>query len=73
LYQYDDIVLGVDNSKKRTRKKEEELVSNNYVIVNKGDTLYSIAKNNSTTVERIKALNSLTDNNLNIGQKIYLD
>lgn len=73
LYQYDDIVLGVDNSKKRTRKKEEELVSNNYVIVNKGDTLYSIAKNNSTTVERIMALNSLTDNNLNIGQKIYLD
>lgn len=73
LYQYDDIVLGVDYSKKRTRKKEEELVSNNYVIVNKGDTLYSIAKNNSTTVERIKALNSLTDNNLNIGQKIYLD
>ncbi|MGB5384954.1 MAG: LysM peptidoglycan-binding domain-containing protein [Lutimonas sp.] len=42
-------------------------------MVNKGDTLYSIAKNNSTTVERIKALNSLTDNNLNIGQKIYLD
>ncbi len=73
LYQYDDVVLGVDNSKKRNNKKDEEVVSNNYVIVNKGDTLYSIAKNNSTTVERIKALNSLTSNNLNIGQKIYID
>ncbi|MFD1315556.1 glucosaminidase domain-containing protein [Namhaeicola litoreus] len=73
LYEYDDLVLGVDNDKKRKRKSEEEVVSNNYIIVNKGDTLYSIAKNNSTTVERIKALNSLTTNNLNIGQKIYLD
>jgi len=73
LYQYDDVVLGVDNVKKRNRKKQEEVVSNNYVIVNKGDTLYSIAKNNSTTVERIKVLNSLTSNDLNIGQKIYLD
>jgi flagellum-specific peptidoglycan hydrolase FlgJ len=73
LYQYDDVVLGVDNSKKRNIRKEEEVVSNNYVIVNKGDTLYSIAKNNSTTVERIKTLNSLTSNNLNIGQKIYID
>jgi flagellum-specific peptidoglycan hydrolase FlgJ len=73
LYAYDDIVLGVNNQTKRSRKKEETVVSSNYIIVNKGDTLYSIAKSNSTTVERIKALNSLTDNNLNIGQKIYLD
>lgn len=36
--------------------------------VKKGDDLYSIAKNYSTTVDEIKSLNNLDSNNLTIGQ-----
>lgn len=45
----------------------------NYYIVKKGDTLYSIAKTYNTTVDNIKKLNNLTSNTLSIGQKIRLN
>ena len=45
----------------------------NYYIVKKGDTLYSIAKTYNTTVDNIKKLNNLTSNTLSIGQKIKLN
>ena len=38
----------------------------------KGDTLYSIASKNNTTVTKIKELNDLTSNNLSVGQKLIL-
>ncbi len=40
--------------------------------VKKGDTLWSIARNNNTTVEAIKELNNLTGNMLSVGQTILL-
>ncbi|WP_204345922.1 LysM peptidoglycan-binding domain-containing protein [Psychroserpens algicola] len=40
--------------------------------VSKGDTLYSIAKRNNTTVEAIKALNGLQSNLILPGQKLQL-
>ena len=43
-----------------------------YYIVKKGDTLWSIAKNNGTTVEKIKDINNLKSNLLSIGQKLLL-
>ena len=36
--------------------------------VQKGDSLYSIAKKYNTTVDRLKQLNNLTSNLLSIGQ-----
>lgn len=41
-------------------------------IVKKGDTLYSIAKNNGTDVNTLKALNNLDNNIVFIGQTIKL-
>ena len=41
-------------------------------IVKKGDSLYKIAKNYNTTVEELKQLNNLTNNNLSIGQILKL-
>ena len=45
----------------------------NYYVVKKEDTLYSIAKTYNTTVDNIKKLNNLTSNALSIGQKIRLN
>nr|WP_262501162.1 LysM peptidoglycan-binding domain-containing protein [Psychroserpens sp. Hel_I_66] len=41
-------------------------------MVSKGDTLYNIAKRNSTTVEAIKTLNGLVSNLIKVGQTLQL-
>ncbi|TBN19034.1 LysM peptidoglycan-binding domain-containing protein [Hyunsoonleella pacifica] len=41
-------------------------------IVEKGNTLYSIAKKNNTTVKELKQLNNLKSNTIIIGQKLRL-
>ena len=41
-------------------------------IVQKGDSLWSIAKNNNTTIEDIIELNNLKSNTLSIGQELYI-
>ncbi len=43
-----------------------------YYIVKKGDSLWSIASKNGTTVDNIKRLNNLTNNTLQIGQILKL-
>lgn len=43
------------------------------VTVNKGDSLYKIAKQNHMTVDAIKKLNGLTNDNLKIGQKLKVE
>ncbi|MDD4407269.1 MAG: LysM peptidoglycan-binding domain-containing protein [Bacilli bacterium] len=51
---------------KETIETEEENV---YTVV-QGDSLYSIAKKYNTTVDEIKSLNNMTNNLLNIGQRL---
>ena len=46
--------------------------SDKYIVVNKGDTLYSIARNNSVTVADLKSINELKSNEISIGQKLFL-
>lgn len=41
-------------------------------IVKAGDNLYSIARNNNTTVDAIKRKNNLTTNLLSVGQKLII-
>ena len=43
-----------------------------YYIVIKGDSLWSIASKNNTTVDNIKKLNNLSSNNLSVGQVLKL-
>ena len=45
---------------------------NKVYIVKKGDTLWSIAKNNNISVDRLKEINSLTSNLLSVGQELLL-
>lgn len=73
-----EIVVGYDKSKegKVVYEVVEDLYtnrSNNDVhYVKKGETLYRIARNHGLTVEKLKELNGLTSNNLEIGQKLIL-
>lgn len=48
------------------------ITGSNYYIVKKGDSLYSIANANNTTVSELKSLNNLSTNTLNIGQVLKL-
>lgn len=55
----------------RLKIKESDDNQNIY-IVKKGDTLYKIANIYGTTVDNLKALNNLKNNNLSIGQKLIV-
>ena len=72
LYKYDDFDDDFRYSGKVVKKSNDRLYKNSYVIVAKGDTLYSIAKSNNITVERLKWANGLKSNELSIGQKLYV-
>lgn len=52
--------------------KQTGQIDNPIYIVQKGDSLWSIAKNNNTTVEDIIELNKLKTNTLTIGQELYI-
>jgi len=73
LYDYDNLVLSY-HKKRRKGRKEYKIVasSNRYIVVNKGDTLYSIARKNSVSVSEIKSINGLKSNEISIGQKLFL-
>jgi len=72
LYKYDDFEDDFRYGGKVIKKNNDRLYKSSYVIVAKGDTLYSIAKRNNITVERLKWANGLKSNELSIGQKLYV-
>ena len=53
-------------------KEMETVPTGDYYVVQSGDTLYSIAKNNNLTIDQIKSLNNLTTNSLSVGQNLKL-
>lgn len=53
-------------------KLKEKNIPNEYYIVQKGDTLYSISKNNNVSIEDLIKANNLTNNILTIGQELYI-
>ena len=54
------------------KKQDNEETSGNTYIVQKGDTLYSIATKYNTNVNSLKELNNLTSNTLSIGQELTI-
>ena len=79
--------IGVDELKAENNLKSNTLsigqylkiptISNNeegieYYVVKSGDTLWSIARNNNTTVDNIKTLNNLKNNTLTVGQRLII-
>tara|TARA_R100000935_G_scaffold58130_2_gene94065 strand:- start:602 stop:1432 length:831 start_codon:yes stop_codon:yes gene_type:complete len=64
-----------DGGKPRKRSRSQEVVQVSYsskYVVQKGDTLYAIAKRNNTTVELLQEINNLADTNISIGQELIL-
>ena len=58
---------------------EEECIGTGYAepqyimyTVQRGDSLYTIARRYNTSVDNIKALNNLTNNNLTIGEQLKI-
>ena len=74
LYKYDALVL--DEKGYKRAKKEMPLANNDnaeiFITVSKGDTLYSISRNNSISVEELKRLNGLNSNAISVGQKLMV-
>lgn len=69
LYEYDNEVLD------RNYKANVAVVAENtenYHIIQKGDTLYSLSKKYNLTVEDLKKMNNMNDNSLSIDQKIKI-
>ena len=62
-------ILKLPSDKVSDIEKEENTIS---YTVQKGDSLYSIARKYDTTIDRIKDLNNLTTNLLSIGQVLLI-
>jgi LysM repeat protein len=70
LHQYDEEVLSA-KPKENRRNTEVKIESNEYIVA-KGDTLYSLSKRFTISVEELKKKNKLQSNSLSIGQKLIV-
>ncbi len=68
LYRYDEEVLGRPSNKYDDAVEEGHLTHQ----VVKGDTLYSLSRKYNTTVETLKRLNNMSNNDLAIGQVLII-
>lgn len=71
LFQYDNEILNRENVKKQDRVVvDEKNIEETTYEIQKGDTLYSLSKKFSISVDDLKKINGMKDNSLSIGQKI---
>jgi LysM repeat protein len=65
-------VMQVPANRTPSSEVEQQRSPAKYVSVKPGDTLWSIAQKYHVNVERLRALNQLTDNRIVIGQALWL-
>jgi len=73
LYRYDDEVLGKKTRKKKGDKKNIDKKETKNYTVEKGETLYSISRRFSVSVDKLKKLNKLKSNHISIGQMLIIE
>lgn len=64
--------LSIGQVLKISKNDSKDNLTNNTYVVQRGDTLYSIARKYDTSVNDIKEKNNLTSNVLSIGQILYI-
>jgi hypothetical protein len=68
-----DINKNIPNENSKDKPTDAPtIIEGNKYVVQQGDTLYNISKRFGLTVDELKSLNNLTDNDINIGQKIII-
>ncbi len=68
-----DINNNIPNERLKDKKTDATaIISGNKYVVQQGDTLYNISKRFILTVDELKALNSMTDNGIKIGQELII-
>lgn len=81
IIEYGDLSYDEDNIKNNWQELGQAIVNalnkylgltDIYYEVKSGDTLYKIAQQYNTTVDKIKELNNLTSNNLSLGQQLLM-
>lgn len=88
LYKYDELVLDKKSYERTLKKGgrevevevEERIIADNstiddsdvFITVVKGDTLYSIARNNDLSVDELKRINGLDSNEISVGMKLLV-
>ena len=72
LYRFDEFNKKYAGGVTQIRKKEIPK-GTRAVFVKKGETLYSIARKHNMTVDRLKWLNGIKTNNLDIGQRLLVE
>lgn len=66
-----DINKNIPNEPRKDAEKDAApIISGDNYIIQKGDTLYNISKRFGLTVDELKALNSMTDDYIQIGQQL---
>lgn len=72
LHRYDAVVLSGGKTEKTVNNTSPTTDKITTYTVQKGDTLYNIARRYNMSVETLKEYNGLTNNDINIGQTLYL-
>jgi len=68
-----DINKNIPNENSKDKPTDAPtIIEGNKYVVQQGDTLYNISKRFGLTVDELKLLNNLTDNDIKIGQKIII-
>jgi LysM repeat protein len=70
------LLIREDSQKSSIRKSIENnqvAKKDNYYIIQKGETLYSISKKFNCSIDDLKSANNLIKNTLNIGQKLLIN
>lgn len=72
LYEYDEIVLGI-RKEVSSNKTVTTSAGGKYYVVEAGDTLYKISREQKVSVERLMQLNNLKNADIKVGQELRIN
>ncbi|WP_162556042.1 LysM peptidoglycan-binding domain-containing protein [Reichenbachiella versicolor] len=73
LQMYTELKIPLKVSKNKKSAKQQNSNTNQYHIVETGETLYSISRKNNLSLDELKLLNNLTNNSIKLGDTLLLE